>query len=227
MAGQLKLNSDTFLPLRDVVFHTLRDAILRGDLQPGERLMEIHLANELGVSRTPVREAIRMLEKEGLAVTIPRRGAHVARMTEKDLEDVLEIRDVLDELAARDACERMDGEDFEALEQALDDFRRVARSRDVRAVTEADEKFHDVIYAGSKNPKLVSIVKNLKEQMYRFRFEYLKKMDDFTPLTKEHEAILQALKDRDRNLVSQKMHDHLQNQVDAVRQAIRAMDGAD
>ena len=66
MAGQLKLNSDTYLPLRDVVFHTLRDAILRGDLQPGERLMEIHLAQELGVSRTPVREAIRMLEKEGL-----------------------------------------------------------------------------------------------------------------------------------------------------------------
>ena len=63
MAGQLKLNSDTYLPLRDVVFHTLRDAILRGDLQPGERLMEIHLAQELGVSRTPVREAIRMLEK--------------------------------------------------------------------------------------------------------------------------------------------------------------------
>ena len=70
----LKLNMEAFLPLRDVVFHTLRDAILKGELEPGERLMEIHLANKLGVSRTPIREAIRMLEKEGLAVTIPRRG---------------------------------------------------------------------------------------------------------------------------------------------------------
>ena len=89
---------DAFLPLRDVVFKTLRQAILTGELKPGERLMEIHLANKLGVSRTPIREAIRMLEQEGLAVTIPRKGAQVAKMTEKDLQDVLEVRDALDEL---------------------------------------------------------------------------------------------------------------------------------
>ena len=69
---ELKLDMNSYLPLRDVVFQTLRDAILKGELEPGERLMEIHLANKLGVSRTPIREAIRMLEKEGLAVTIPR-----------------------------------------------------------------------------------------------------------------------------------------------------------
>ena len=85
MKEDLQLNLDAFLPLRDVVFNTLRDAILRGELKPGERLMEMHLANKLGVSRTPIREAIRMLEQEGLAVTVPRKGAQVARMTEKDL----------------------------------------------------------------------------------------------------------------------------------------------
>ena len=85
MKEDLQLNLDAFLPLRDVVFNTLRDAILRGELKPGERLMEMHLANKLGVSGTPVREAIRMLEQEGLAVTVPRKGAQVARMTEKDL----------------------------------------------------------------------------------------------------------------------------------------------
>ena len=78
---ELKLDMNSYLPLRDVVFKTLRDAILKGELEPGERLMEIHLANKLGVSRTPIREAIRMLEKEGLAVTIPRKGAQVAQMT--------------------------------------------------------------------------------------------------------------------------------------------------
>ena len=77
------------MPLRDVVFHTLRKGILRGDLKPGERLMEIKLANRLGVSRTPIREAIRMLELEGLVVNTPRRGAQVAKITEKDLRDVL------------------------------------------------------------------------------------------------------------------------------------------
>ena len=83
MTDNLKLNVDAYLPLRDVVFHTLREAILKGELKPGERLMELQLASKLGVSRTPIREAIRMLEQEGLAVTIPRRGAEVARMTEK------------------------------------------------------------------------------------------------------------------------------------------------
>ena len=82
---------NAYLPLRDVVFNTLREAILKGDLKPGERLMELQLASKLGVSRTPIREAIRMLEQEGLAVTMPRKGAEVAKMTLKDMEDVLEI----------------------------------------------------------------------------------------------------------------------------------------
>ncbi|MCF0129233.1 MAG: GntR family transcriptional regulator, partial [Pseudobutyrivibrio sp.] len=96
MTDNLVLQMDDYLPLRDVVFNTLREAILKGELKPGERLMELHLANRLGVSRTPIREAIRMLEQEGLAVTIPRKGAQVAKMTEKDLQDVLEVRDALD-----------------------------------------------------------------------------------------------------------------------------------
>ena len=86
MTEDLTLNMDAYLPLRDVVFHTLREAILKGELKPGERLMELQLAAKLGVSRTPIREAIRMLEQEGLAVTIPRKGAEVAKMTEKDME---------------------------------------------------------------------------------------------------------------------------------------------
>ena len=88
---KFNVTMNEYLPLRDVVFNTLRQAILRGELKPGERLMEIQLANKLGVSRTPIREAIRMLEQEGLAVTIPRKGAEVAKMTEKDMEDVLQI----------------------------------------------------------------------------------------------------------------------------------------
>ena len=86
MTSKLQLIADDYLPLRDVVFKTLRGAILRGELKPGERLMEIRLANELGVSRTPIREAIRMLELEGLVLMVPRRGAQVAKITEKDFK---------------------------------------------------------------------------------------------------------------------------------------------
>ena len=92
------VDMNEYLPLRDVVFKTLRQAILTGELQPGERLMEIALANKLGVSRTPIREAIRKLELEGLVTMIPRRGAEVAQITEKSMNDVLEVRRAMDAL---------------------------------------------------------------------------------------------------------------------------------
>ena len=119
MMSDLKMNVNEYLPLRDVVFKTLREAILKGNLAPGERLMEIQLANQLGVSRTPIREAIRKLELEGLVIMIPRRGAEVARITEKDLKDVLEVRTSLEELAISLACERISDASVEALKEAL------------------------------------------------------------------------------------------------------------
>ena len=105
-----EVTMNEYLPLRDVVFNTLRRAILRGELKPGERLMEIQLANKLGVSRTPIREAIRKLELEGLVLMIPRKGAEVAEITEKNLRDVLEVRCALEELAVQLACDRIDKE---------------------------------------------------------------------------------------------------------------------
>ena len=103
----LKLQMDEFLPLRDIVSNTLREGILTGELKPGERLMEIHLAKKLDVSRTPIREAIRILELEGLVTMVPRKGAEVARISEDDIRDVLEVRRSLDSLAARLACEQI------------------------------------------------------------------------------------------------------------------------
>ena len=96
-----------FLPLRDVVFNTLRQEILTGKLKPGEHLREITLANKIGVSRTPVREAIRMLELEGLVKMIPRKGALVADISQKELTDVLEVRNALEQLAIELACQRI------------------------------------------------------------------------------------------------------------------------
>ena len=138
MTEQLELNINAYLPLRDVVFHTLREAILKGELKPGERLMELQLAAKLGVSRTPVREAIRMLEQEGLAVTVPRKGAEVARMTEKDMEDVLQIRRALDELAVGLACDNMTEDKLAKLYEALVCFEESTRTGDVKSI--ADRK---------------------------------------------------------------------------------------
>ncbi len=216
----IKLVQDDFQPLRNVVFNTLRDAILRGDLQPGERLMEIHLAKKLGVSRTPVREAISMLEQEGLAVTYPRRGAQVAKMTVKDLDDVLEIREVLDTLAASLACCNMNSDDINNLAAACADFEKATRGNDIREVVRTDEAFHNVIYEASGNPRLRAILLNLKGQMYRFRFEYVKDKSNYPFLIKEHKDILEALKTRNEEEVIKHTKKHLVNQMESVRQVI-------
>src|SRR5574344_435999 len=124
MNNDLTMAINDYLPLRDVVFNTLRQAILKGELKPGERLMEIQLANKLGVSRTPIREAIRKLELEGLVLMIPRKGAEVAQITEKSLRDVLEVRKALEQLAVSLSCDRIKEEEIEELKLAAKNFRR-------------------------------------------------------------------------------------------------------
>lgn len=125
MTSDFTVHMDEYLPLRDVVFNTLRQAILKGELKPGERLMEIALAQKLGVSRTPIREAMRKLELEGLVVMIPRRGAQVANITEKDLNDVLEVRIALENMATEKACTRMTEEEMGKLWLAAKEFERM------------------------------------------------------------------------------------------------------
>lgn len=224
MKEDLKLDTDAFLPLRDVVFNTLRDSILKGELEPGERLMEIHLANKLGVSRTPIREAIRMLEQEGLAVTIPRKGAQVAKMTEKDLQDVLEIRDALDELAVLNACKNMTEDYISQLRSSMVAFKNAADRGNVRDIVEADEQFHNVIYKAADNPKLMVIIQNLKEQMYRYRYEYVKDNANYAQILQEHAEIIAGLEKGDGEYVKEIMHAHLENQVEAVRDVIRGQE---
>ena len=168
-----EMTIDEYLPLRDVVFNTLRRAILKGELEPGERLMEIALANKLGVSRTPIREAIRKLELEGLVVMIPRKGAEVARITEKDLRDVLEVRTSLEKLAIELACDRITEDDIHDLKLACKDFEESFGKDDLTTIAEKDVAFHDIIFRSTKNARLIQILNNLREQMYRYRLEYL------------------------------------------------------
>lgn len=224
MTDNLTLNMDAYLPLRDVVFNTLREAILKGELQPGERLMELQLASKLGVSRTPIREAIRMLEQEGLAVTMPRKGAEVARMTLKDMEDVLEVREALDELAARIACAKINDEQLENLKSIRDEFKKSLDSGDVKKIAEEDVRFHDAIYEATDNAKLIALTNNIREQMYRYRVEYLKDPKNYPVLIAEHDAIVRALESRDKEMVTAEMHTHVVNQAVAVKAVIQKQD---
>ena len=216
MMDIMQQNMNEYLPLRDVVFNTLRQAILTGELKPGERLMEIHLADRLGVSRTPIREAIRKLELEGLVVMIPRKGAQVARITEKNLKDVLEVRRALDMLAVRLACSRMDDEYKKQLREACDEFARVVKNNNTKDITEADVRFHDIINKATGNDRLIQLVNNLAEQMYRYRLEYIKDAGYHNRLVAEHEEIYSAIMDGDEERAAKAVVLHIDNQEETI-----------
>lgn len=212
----LEMEMDEYLPLRDVVFNTLRRAILKGELKPGERLMEIALADKLGVSRTPIREAIRKLELEGLVVMAPRKGAKVASITERDLSDVLEVRKGMEVLAISLACKRITGEELEKLETIEQSFQKLIESGNLTELAEMDVKFHDTIYQATNNQRLVQLLNNLREQMYRYRMEYLKDIAVRRTLAEEHKTICQALRERDEQQAEQYVSIHIDNQQKAI-----------
>lgn len=221
---EFEVNMNEYLPLRDVVFNTLRQAILKGDLKPGERLMEIQLATKLGVSRTPVREAIRKLELEGLVLMVPRKGAEVAQITEKSMVDVLEIRRALEELAVRLACERMTPEGLETLKQAEEKFERVLGREDITTVAGADVEFHDTILRATDNQKLIQLLSQFREQMYRYRVEYLKREECHPQVIKEHQDIIQTIENRNKDEAAEYICNHIDSQVKAVADTIRQND---
>ena len=221
MEYNLKVNMNEYLPLRDVVFNTLRQAILKGELKPGERLMEIQLADRLGVSRTPIREAIRKLELEGLVLMIPRKGAEVAQISEKSLRDVLEVRRSLEELAIELACQRMDEEQVGELERAQEAFREAIKEGNTMRIAELDENFHHVIFTGTGNDKLMQLLNNLREQMYRYRVEYIKDAGKHQILVVEHERILKAVKEHHIGEAKAAIREHIDNQEMTVSKNIK------
>ena len=212
---------DPDLPLRDVVFYTLRQSILTGELKPGERLMEIHLADKLGVSRTQVREAIRRLELEGLVTMFPRRGAEVAQITEKSMNDVLEVRRTLDALCAELACDRITEDGLEALRHACEHFEQCVSTGDAKKIAQADVALHDIIVEATGNQRLIQLVNNLSEQMYRYRFEYIKDSSQHETLVREHRIIYQSIVDKDKDTAAAAAKTHIDNQKKAIIRQIR------
>ncbi len=216
----MKINE--YLPLRDIVFQTIRNAIITGEFQPGERLMETQLAEKLGVSRTPIREAIRKLELEGLVIMVPRKGAQVAQFTEKDIQDVLEVRAALEALSARLACKRMDDRSFLKLQLAIAEYSYAAKNKDLETMIEKDVEFHDIICNATQNDKLIQMFNNLKEQVNRYRITYIKNAEDSETVVAEHTAILEALQNRDEETASALASKHIHTQCDSITGLVKS-----
>ncbi len=204
---------DQYLPLRDVVFNTLRDEILYGRLKPGERLMEISISERLGVSRTPVREAIRRLEQEGLVDMYPRRGAQVSGVTEKSLADVLEARKTLETFTVNASCSRITKGQLESLKEANDAFKEATLSKDVAKIAEADERFHQIIIEAAGNEKIAETLNNLKEQLFRYRYEYIREAKDYSHLVEDHKMLISAIEAAKSDLAVEIIKLHIEQQT--------------
>ncbi|MCC5912038.1 MAG: GntR family transcriptional regulator [Clostridiaceae bacterium] len=192
----IKTKIGNYKPLREIVFEYLREAILEGKLEPGRRLMEIQLAEELGVSRTPVREAIRKLELEGLVIMVARKGAYVADVSVKDIIEVLEIRGAIEGLAASLAAERMTDEEVKELQTLAAEFKDSHVANNIERMIEKDIAFHEKIFVAARNEKLYQISQGLREQVYRFRVRYISEYNKSQELVEEHEKIVKAISQR-------------------------------
>lgn len=205
--GRLLINS--YKPLREIVFEHLRNAILNGDLEPGQRLMELHLAEQLGVSRTPIREAIRKLELEGLVSMIPRKGAYVGEVSIKDILDVLEVRMSLEGLAASLSAQRMDKEQLEQLGNVIEEFEEYKDCKDKDVMAKLDRRFHDLIINGSNNNKLIQLIQGIHEQFQRFRVIYFNEYTHYEELNQHHKEIYNAIVERDSSKAQISSENHI------------------
>lgn len=212
MAGHLQpIKLDSYKPLRELVCENIRQAIIDGTFSPGERLMEIQLADEMGVSRTPVREAIRKLELEGFVVMIPRRGTYVADISIRDITEIYEIRTCLDVLSAGLAAERITDEELEALNRLLVEIGQYMAENNMEKIVEADTAFHDILYQASRNERLRSIINNLREQLTGIRGRSMSYPGRLVETMDEHRALVDSIAARDVERAQEAARAHVEN----------------
>lgn len=214
----LNINMQQHKPLRILVYEELRMLIMTGQIKPGTRMMEIELADSMGVSRTPVREAIRQLEKDNLVTIEPRRGAYVSDISAVDMQDMLIVREPLEGLATYLASQNMTEEQVKVIEQVNNDYEAALRDNDQEKLIQADTHFHNLITQGSGNEYLINILLELQEQVLRFRYIYFKSSKRAEDIVNEHRMILEALKAGDAEKSSLYCKNHIKNLRETISQ---------
>jgi DNA-binding GntR family transcriptional regulator len=186
-------------PLRDRIAQMVRESIIDGKIRPGERLAEPDLASRLGVSRTPLREALLQLDSEGFVVVTPRRGAVVSELSIDDARETYIVKGALESLAARLACENITDEELECLGDIHERMTRfaTARTRDNRRILQLNSEFHTTICSASRMEKLNQYIRILRSQALRYNYIYLSVLSHISLSIREHARILEALSRRD------------------------------
>ena len=203
------INMQEHKPLRELVYEELRMLIMTGKIKPGVRMMEIELADSMGVSRTPVREAIRQLEKENLVTIEPRKRAYVSDISPHDLNEMLVVRETLEGLAIQLAADRMSADDVDVICGVNLDYAEALQNNDKEKLIKLDTQFHSLITKGSGNPYLIELCQQVQERVLRFRYIYFKSIKRAEDVIEEHKAILGMLQNKDSIGARRCMEDHI------------------
>lgn len=198
MPKVFKLKVENYKTVRDAVFENIRAAILNGYLKPGERIIESQIAEEMEVSRTPVREALRRLEIEELVENLPRKGVIVARINDNQIKEIFNIRGALEGLAVRLAIDNFDDEWINDLQQWITDMEKAIDDGDLNKQVECNTQFHNCILSKSNSPMLIQMVHNFQDKIQRYRQQSLS-LEGRPPITvSEHKDILAEIKEKNK-----------------------------
>jgi DNA-binding GntR family transcriptional regulator len=198
--------------LFDEVASRLRHRIHTQDLAPGQRLDELELCQEFSVSRTPLREALKVLQSEGLVKLIPRRGCFVTEITGTDLANIFSVLMILEESSTVDAVARMNDSDLRRLKRLHQQLENAVTSKNLNAYMEANSNFHEELHAIANNPWRDGIIRDLRRIQMQFRYRSLSLHGRLENSLEEHRQLLQALEQRDSKLASSLMRQHIENQ---------------
>ncbi len=203
-------------PLRELVYEELRGLILTGQIKPGSRMMEIDIAEEMGVSRTPIREAIRKLEKEGLVTIEPRKGAYASELSVKDMVDILEVRATLEGLAAGLAASRMTQDQKKQLLHYSDSFNKAVKEGNMAEMIANDTNFHHYIVQCCENKYLLMMLEQLQELVLRFRYIYFKDFKRGNEMPAEHRMIYDGICNNDANSAEMAAYNHIDRLMEMI-----------
>lgn len=204
----LNFDAHSHRPLREIVYEELKMQILTGKITPGTRMMEVELAESMGVSRTPIREAIKKLEQEGLVIIEPRKGAYASQISVKDMVDILEVRQDMEGLAAHMAAYRMTPKQMRELERISISYNKAVAESNVSDMIKYDTDFHNLIVESCDNSILTMMINQLQELLLRFRYVYYDNLKHAEKMPSEHSMIMEAIKDgrSDAARASAEMH---------------------
>ena len=218
MAAEPELKDSDFKTLKSLperrslgehAYQHLKQAIVSGDLTPESRVIESRLASVLGISRTPVREAVHKLEREGLLRKLPQGSFFVVGFTKEDIEETFGIRSVLESYAARLATIKHQEEELGPLEKKIGEYQMCLERGEMDPLPRINTEFHDLLYALSQSPKLINMINGLRDQIYRFR-RIILKMEKIAKVSNEdHKEMLKAMKKRDADRVERLVRGHI------------------